>query len=159
MSAKELNPKLVVLEISATCSKTLIALFLLILGISGVLLLLIGNFWPVLYGILFLCLAGYAGWLLLKNPTWHLNFETGECLLVNSRYAPIKASSKIFLMRDYNRVFVHSRNDPVGSWSVTLSDIQGESLNLAPCVSREYAVEIARLLDEKFGLKNHGVIG
>lgn len=80
-------------------------------------MLLIGTNWPILFGTVLLCLTGYAGYLLMKNSKWHLSLETGECLLVNYGRAPIKA----FSIRDYNRVFIHSRNHPVGAWSVTLS--------------------------------------
>lgn len=134
--------------------------YFLMSGGTGVVLIKIGTTQTTVLGVVFITLCTLMGWQLISHPRWQINLETGQLRLIRNIRLPMYSTlEKSLSIQEYTRLHLRMRMGPSGTWTVVMSDIHGKELAVAPCVSREHGEGIARLLSEKFGLKNDEYLG
>ena len=149
-----------VIEIPAACNRMMMTAYFFLSGMTGFFLIRADGALGGVLGGGFLVLFALIGWQLISHPRWQISLSTGQLRRIRNIRVPIFSHQDTPLsIQEYVRLHMRIRVGVGGMWDVILSNSSGKELLIAPCVGRERGEEIARLLSERFGLKNDTALG
>lgn len=114
-------------------------------------------------GIIGLCTFALSMVLLrffLMNRKWRIDLDDGEMYLIEGISPSSCKSTRKYNLRQFSRAFYAlTLNRRSVVYTVTVTDIQGNAVNVATSLIEQDAKKLTEIICMKFGLANAGYIG